>query len=637
MTSPSVHLGQTVAPVVPVEPTPLMPVAIGDAHITSGFWAQRQRVNRHATLQHCEYWMGRVGWLENFDAVAAGTIGDVRKGREFADSEVYKLLEALSWAHAAAPDPDLDARIQALTERIAQAQTADGYIGTKFGSPGQEPRYSDMEWGHELYNVGHLLQAAVARLRSVRDDRLVDIARRAADHVCATFGPHGSQTVCGHPEIELGLVEFARATGDQRYLHQAELFLERRGAGTLAEIEWGRSYFQDDVPIREAQVLRGHAVRALYLTAAAVDVAVDTGDGELLRILERQWANTVARRTYLTGGMGSHHQDEAFGEDFELPADRAYCETCAGVASVMLSWRLLLATGDVRYADLMERTLYNIVAVSPSPEGTAFFYANTLHRRAPSTASADDEASPRASSGMRAPWFEVSCCPTNVARTFASLSAYLATTSASGVQVHQYATSTIGAALDSGQVRLQVQTEYPTEGAIVITIDETPADEWELQLRIPSWATGATVDVAGETTPASPGAFTVRRRFAAGDVVRLELPIAPRITYPDGRVDAVRGTVAVERGPLVYCLESVALPAGAHVDQFVLPTGADPRDTEDGVTIDGILEAARDDAWPYSAHPTITRRQQTSAFLVPYHSWANQGPGTMRIWLRHER
>lgn len=636
MTTSPTRVHQSSAPVLPAAPTALTPIALSHAHITDGFWADRQNVNRRATLQHCGEWIARVGWLQNFDDVAAGTIADGRRGREFSDSEVYKLLEALSWAQATDSDPELDARIVSLTERVAQAQAADGYIGTRYGNAGQDARYSDMEWGHELYNVGHLLQAAVARLRSGVDDRLVEIARRAADHVCETFGDDGMQAVCGHPEIELGLVEFSRATGDGRYLRQAELFLQRRGTGTLAEIEWGRSYFQDDIPIRDAQVLRGHAVRALYLTAAAVDVAVDTQDAELLRILERQWTTTVARRTYLTGGMGSHHQDEAYGDDFELPPDRAYCETCAGVASVMLSWRLLLATGDLRYADLIERTLYNIVAVSPSPEGTSFFYANTLHRRTPTTPAAENVASPRATSGTRAPWFDVSCCPTNLARTFASLGAYLATTTDAGVQIHQYASAQITATIGSGRVKIRTRTDYPADGAIEVTVDESPTDEWELQLRVPAWADGATIEIAGERTAATPGAFKIRRVFAAGDVVRLTLPMVPRWTFPNNRIDAVRGTVAVERGPVVYCLESVDLPDGAEADQFVAATNITPRDVSNGVEIRGFLERARDDSWPYSGQEVAAERQPVSAAVVPYHSWANRGPATMRIWLRDE-
>jgi DUF1680 family protein len=257
--------------------------------------------------------------------------------------------------------------------------------------------------------------------------------------------------VCGHPEIELGLVELGRALGEQRYVDQALLFVDRRGHGTLGDHAFGREYYQDDVPVRDADAWRGHAVRALYLSAAAVDVAVERKDQVLLEAIARQWANTVARHTYLTGGMGSHHQDEGFGRDWVLPADRTYCETCAGVGSVMVSWRLFLATGDVRYADLIERTFFNIVATSVREDGRAFFYANTLHQRVPSPAVTDDEVSPRASSSMRAPWFDVSCCPTNLARTLATWHTYAAAIDRTGLSICQYAAATVRTTLQDGR------------------------------------------------------------------------------------------------------------------------------------------------------------------------------------------
>jgi DUF1680 family protein len=322
----------------------------------------------------------------------------------------------------------MDRRLRALVDRIAPVQEPDGYLNTMFGRPGQAPRYRDLQWGHELYCFGHLIQAAIARGRTHGDDLLVEVAVRAADHVCEAFGPGGIASVDGHPEIELALAELARYTGDRRYLEQARLFVERRGHGVLGDIELGAAYYQDDVPVREADVLRGHAVRALYLAAGAADVAVDTGDDELLGAVTRQTLHTLARRTYLTGGMGAHHEGESFGQDFELPPDRAYSETCAGVAAVMLGHRLLLATGDPTYADAVERTLFNVVATSPADDGQAFFYTNTLHQRVPGAVPDPDVASPRASSDLRAPWFNVSCCPTNVARTFATLSAYVAWT-----------------------------------------------------------------------------------------------------------------------------------------------------------------------------------------------------------------
>ena len=383
--------------------------------------------------------MERLGWTANFTHAAAGTIVGNHQGMMFADSDVYKLMEAMAWEVGRSGSADAERRFGELTAVIAPAQEADGYLNTVFGRAGQPPRYSDLEWGHELYNDGHLLQAAVARARTVGSDEFVAIARRVADHVCDTFADGGIERVGGHPEVELGLVELARQTGEQRYLDQAATFVRRRGTGTLGEIPFGQAYFQDDVPIRDAAVFRGHAVRAMYLAAGAVDVAVETGDDELIDALVAQWEATVARRTYLTGGMGSTHTGEAFGDDFMLPPDRAYSETCAGIGSVMLAWRLLLATGETRFADLIERTLYNVVATSPAPDGRHFFYANPLHQRVPGSVPSDDVESKRASSSLREPWFLVACCPTNVARTLASLAGYLATADSDGIQIHQYA------------------------------------------------------------------------------------------------------------------------------------------------------------------------------------------------------
>src|SRR5690606_32620191 len=477
----------------------LRPLSLAEVTITGGFWGRRQRVNASATLAHIEQWLEREGWLANFDLAAAGALPEGRRGREFSDSEVYKYLEALAWEIGRTGDAALEERFRKVVARVAAAQEPDGYLNTKFGRPGQAPRWSDLEWGHELYCIGHLLQAAVARARTRpdADDGLVEVARCAADLVCSVFGPGGIESVCGHAEIEPALVEFARVTGDERYLDQAALFVERRGRGVLRDIEFGRAYYQDDVPVREARVLRGHAVRAGYLSAGAVDVAVERGDEELLAALVAQWDATVARRTYLTGGVGSHHQDEAFGDDWVLPPDRAYSETCASVASIMFSWRLLLADGAPRFADLIERNLFNVVATSPSAEGTAFFYANTLHQRRPGTLAVEGEISPRASSSLRAPWFEVSCCPPNVARTLAGLAAYVATVDDEGLQLHQYAPAEIRTTVAGAPVALDVETGYPRDGVVRVHVRSDAAAPWTLSLRVPAWADGARLVVDG--------------------------------------------------------------------------------------------------------------------------------------------
>lgn len=623
---------------VPVAPSGgrRRPLGLHEVRITGGFWARRQEVNATDTLAHCRTWMERVGWIDNFR-----TGPERRRGREFADSDVYKLLEAMAWEAGRSGHTALDAAIDEITSVIAPAQESDGYLNTHFGRSGQAPRYSDLEWGHELYCYGHLIQAGVAQTRARGEGELAKIARRAADHVCATFGPGGIERVCGHPVIETALVELARVTGEQRYLDQAKLFVDRRGRGTLADIEFGRAYYQDDIPVRAARFFRGHAVRALYLASGAVDVAVETGDDELLAAVVRQWEATVARRTYLTGGMGSHHRDESFGDDFVLPPDRAYSETCAGVASVMLSWRLLLATGQPRFADLAERTLFNVIAASPAEDGRSFFYANTLHRRHRGTAAPPDAESPRADSGLRAPWFAVSCCPTNVARTFASLAGYVATADDHGIQLHQYADAEISTALGDGrEVALRIRTGYPDSGVVVVRIARAPGTPWTLSLRVPEWASGAAVvDPQGVRRAVAPGTAEVTRVFRTGDEVRLQLPVVPRWVQPDPRIDAVRGTVAVERGPLVYCAESPDLPHGRDVDAVRVDPAAEPRYEAGRIVVSGSFADARDEPWPYRP---LDRRppkavDRTDIALVPYHAWANRGPSTMRVWLPTDR
>jgi DUF1680 family protein len=623
-------LATAAVPAVPVAPgaSRLRPLGLGAVTISGGFWADRQRRNGTVTIPHADRWETRLGWIGNF---AAAGRGDLTRpaGREFSDSDVYKLIEAMAWEAARTGDPALEARLAELAGQISAAQGSDGYLNTHFGRPGCPPRYSDFEWGHELYCYGHLFQAAVARLRSGRPDQLVEIALRAADHVCATFGPDGRAVVCGHPEIELGLVELGRAAGRPDYVDQARLFVDRRGHGLLGEIEFGQDYFQDATPVRAAAVLTGHAVRATYLAAAALDVAAETDDHDLFEAVKAQYDSTLARRTYITGGLGSRHQGEAIGDDYELPPDRAYCETCAAIGSVMVAWRLLLATGDERYADQIERTLYNAIAVSPSQAGDAFFYANPLHRRVPGTPSDPDAVCPRAESQLRAPWFTVSCCPTNVARLTASLGAYVATVDGDQLRLHQFAPSQITADLADGrQVTLAVRTAYPDDGLVEVEVVAADPGEWALALRVPAWG-----EPALEGLTRSGRLAVARGELGPGTVVRMALDLAPRLAWPDSRIDAVRGTVAVERGPLVLCLESADLPPGHSADDFVLDPAAPLTPAADGAVAGGWLLARPDRDQPYGPAPDRPDRRPAETQLIPYHRWANRGPSTMRVWL----
>jgi DUF1680 family protein len=640
LTSVPTALGGPIAP----SRGALRPLGLGEVTITGGLWGRMQELNATVIIDHCLDWMERIGWIANFDRVAGAAAG-AHAGIEFVDSEVYKLLEAMAWELGRRPDAAMEVRYQGIVSRVAGAQDHDGYLHTSFGHAGQRARYSDLEWGHELYCHGHLLQAAVARLRTGHDDELPAIARRLADHLYAEFGPSGRSAVCGHPEIEVALAEFARATGERRYLELARLFVERRGHGTLGTTLFqGHEYFQDDVPVRDADVLRGHAVRALYLSAGAVDIAVETGDDELFAAVESQYLRTIARRSYVTGGVGAHHQNEEFGDDFELPSDRAYAETCAAIASAMLSWRLLVHTGDPRYADQIERTLLNAVLVSPRADGRAFYYANTLHQRSAGAVTADDELSERAEASMRAPWFEVSCCPTNVARTVASVAGYFATTDGAGVQLHQYGSYTVDTTLDGGErIALRVESEYPHDGWVRVVVVEAPARRVPISMRIPVWARGrAEVAVsvsgasagarAGGTTVAVDAVFTVERSLSAGDVIELRLPMEPRFSRAHPRIDAVRGQAAVERGPLVLALEDLDLPEGIDVEHVEIDPTFSPVDDPDGAIVGLRHRTAPEDEWPYAA-AAAELGDFFTAKMRPYKDWANRGPSTMRVWM----
>ena len=615
----------------------MRPLEPSELTIDGGFWGELQELNRDAIIQHCQHWVERIGWVGNFDAAAKGEPFR-HAGVPFVDSEVYKLLEAMAWQLGREPEARLAAQYQDLVARVAAAQEADGYLHTAFGREGQPPRYSDLEWGHELYCFGHLIQAAAAALRAGIDSDLPRVALELADHVYREFGPDGRDNVCGHPEIELALAELYRATGQTRLLELASCFVERRGRGTLGEIKFGTAYFQDDLPVREAHTLRGHAVRALYLAAGAADVAVDLGDDDLLRAVRRQWEHAVARRTYLTGGMGAHHQDEAFGEDYELPPDRAYAETCAAIASVMLSWRLLLATGDLRHADLIERTLYNNVISSPRADGRAFYYVNTLHQRVAGAVPDESRASTHALASLRAPWFEVSCCPTNVARTLANLGLYFASASEQALHVHQFGDLTVRTRLGNGsEVGLQVRTGYPNDESVSVTLLRDLDHGAAVSLRVPTWARGnAILDDGVEQLTANGETVVIHGPRPAGSTFTLTLPMPPRVTRPHPRIDAVRGQVAIERGPFVLAVEDVDLPEGVTVNDIAIDPGR-VRPFEDGaqatVRLTEVAEVGG--ALPYADEVAMTQTSlpdDAVATFRPYYRWANRGPATMRVW-----
>ena len=631
----------------PVSPTPeaqcvTWPLALSDVRITGGFWADRQCTNRHASIPVGSRRLRDAGNLENLGLAArqdtgpaGGTGPEAYRGPVFMDSDVYKWLEALSWEHAREASSDLAAEVDVFSKALIEAQASDGYLNSYVQVVRGDDRYRDLAMSHEHYCIGHLVQAAVAAHRAFGNCLLWQVGLRAADHLTETFGPDKNPGLDGHPVVEMALAELYRETGERRYLDLAEYFVTARGYGTIHGYGREPSYFSDRVPVRDMTAPEGHAVRAVYLAAGASDVAAEDPalKPDLEPALERQWASMVASKQYVTGGLGSRWDGEAFGDPYELPPDVAYAETCASIGALQWGWRRLLATGEAGYADVMERVLLNGFLSGVSLSGEEFFYVNTLQLR--DGAVSHDHRHPV---NGRRPWFEVACCPPNVMRTMSQLAGYLATGTDEGLVLHQYAAATLA---DRGR-RLRVETDYPWDGRVSVEVSaagdepdpahaapDAAADaEWTLRLRVPAWCPEASLtDPDGRTTTHGPGYASLTRRWHPGDRVLLDLPMPVRLTGAHSRVDAAHHARAIERGPLVYAVEQVDLPDGLAVDDLRLLSD-DPGQLQAQhrpdllggcVVVTGEVGSTTGRTGPFTA--------------VPYCLWANRDPGPMRVWL----
>ena len=619
---------------------------LSDVVLEGGLWLQLQQLNREVTLREAFRQLEDAGNLHNF-RVAAGDVDGEYRGKLYLDSDVYKTLEAVAWEQGRMPSDELAAWQDTTTALIARAQRPDGYLNTFVQITRQDRgRYADLPFGHELFCGGHLIQAGVAQARGTGRTELLDVARRYADHLTATFGPGRLESTDGHPEIEMALVELYRTTGTVTYLDLARFLVDVRGRGVLGDAGFGSAYFQDEQPVRRSRRVRGHAVRQVFLSAGSTDLYLETGDEELLDASIAQWEDMVAAKTYLTGGIGARWEGEAFGNAFELPPDTAYAETCAAHGSILWTWRLLLATGDARYADLIERTLYNGFFSGLSLDGSRFFYVNALQCR---PGSAED--STRSPHHGRQPWYGTACCPPNVMRTLASLHHYVATSDDEGIQLHQYVTATLSATTGSETLSLSTKTDLPWDGVVEIEVLDAPTDEYALSLRIPGWAVGARVsvnEVAIEDAVRAGTYLRLNRRWARGDLVRMELPCTPRLTVPDRRIDALRSTVAIERGPLLYAVEQTDLMDDVDLDAVELVTTGALREHFDPDLLGGVVvitaqarsrpaPATPSGLLPYAtAHPAANTDfppQTHDLRAVPYFRWANRVLGPMRVFL----
>jgi DUF1680 family protein len=606
----------------------------------AGHLGRWQQLNANATLPHCIDNLESSGALGNVRHVADRS-GEPFVGMWFADSDVYKTLEGAAW-QSAREDGAVREFVDSTAALLAAAQDEDGYLNTWFQLAHPADRWRDLRWGHEMYCAGHLIQASVAAARTGASTELLAVASRFADLLVSRFGADGQTVICGHPEIETALVELFRETGMSRYLDLAKRMVDLRGHGTLdrhstatdiSDRGFGLQYFQDHEPVRSATAATGHAVRQLYLEAGVVDVAVESGDAELLAASERIWDDLFATKTYVTGAHGSRHRDEAIGDAYELPSDRAYAETCAAIASFHWNWRLLLATGRHRYADEMERVLYNAIAGSTALDGKHYFYSNPMQLRPGHDGSDEDAPSHRLS------WYGCACCPPNLSRLLASLNGYAATTDASGVQVHLYSPATIR----DGSVVLRVDTSYPWDGRIEVAVESAESIEpWTLALRVPGWCVGVRASVEGSQidVDVEDGYLRVRREWRAGMSVVLELDMPARLIAAHPRVDAVRGCVAFARGPLVYCVEQADLDADIALDDVRVDLAAPPTAVarDDVLDVPVVIRArAVVASAPPALYPDWTGAADASGpfelTAIPYYRWANREPGPMRVWV----
>ena len=607
---------------------PIQEVPFTQVHIQDQFWSPRIETNRTVSIPSAFRECEKNGRFDNF-AIAAG----LKKGKHrgdfpFDDTDPYKIIEGASYSLAVKYDPQLDHYLDSVISIIAAAQEPDGYLTTCVTN--RCTRLSGW-WGssrwekinsHELYNSGHLYEAAVAHYRATGKRTLLDVAIKNADLVCQVFGPGENQkhVPSGHPIIEMALCKLYKVTGEQRYLDMARYFVEETGRGTdghkLSE------YSQDHKPILQQDEMAGHAVRAGYLYSGVADVASLTGDTAYFHALTRLWDNLAGRKLYITGGMGSRAQGEGFGPDYELPNHTAYCETCAAISNVYWNYRMFLATGDAKYMDVLERALYNGVISGVSLSGDKFFYDNPLESQGEHD---------------RQRWFGCACCPGNITRFMASVSGYTYATQASDIYVNLYIQGSADLQTESGRVALTQTTDYPWNGTVTIKVDPEQESTFALRLRIPGWLqqhpvasdlytytdapASYTLKVNGTRVKAtvSDGYATISRQWKAGDIVELDLPMNVRRIKAHDKVTANRGMLALERGPVVYCLEGQDQPGGTVFDKYI-PDGTDIQAAFDPELLGGItvLSGTAGDT-PFKA--------------IPYSTWNNRGTDQMTVWI----
>lgn len=619
----------------PVKLSRLKALPLTKVNVTGGFWASRLETNRRVTMNALFDELEKAGNIANCELAARGA-RDGYHGPLYMDSDLFKAMEAAAYTLAVHPHDPIRHRLDSVIDLLERAQQPDGYLNTYFQVVKPDKRWTNLRDAHELYCAGHLFEAAVAHLEATGSKKLLNIATRYADYIGSVFGEGAGKRTgyCGHPEIELALVKLAHTTGERKYLNLAQFFVDKRGGkvfaaehGTNLE-QYDGTTWQDDRPIREYSEIVGHAVRAAYLFSGATDLVAETGEKSLLDAILRVWHNAVTKRMYITGGIGNSSRNEGFTTDYDLPNASAYQETCASIAFVFWSHRLNLLLGDGQFADAVERALYNGVLAGISLSGDRFFYVNPLESKG---------------GHHRQAWHYCACCPPNIGRLLASLPAYfyaVAGGSKPSVWVNHYVQSEAKVELNGSAVRLQVNTDYPWDGKVEASFDMKSPANFELRLRVPGWCREASVMVNGKGVRGvreEKGYLVIGREWRAGDRVELELPMSVMKMEAHPQVEADRGKMALQRGPMVYCLEGCDHPVP--VESISLPFHArltprkKPRMLGGIVTLEG--RGLGDVAWKGDAlyREAVTPRP-IPIRAVPYYAWDNREDGAMTVWIR---
>lgn len=572
--------------------------------INDSFWSTILKKHVTATIPVCiDQIENQTGRIQNFEN-AAKKQGE-HSGIYFDDSDVYKALEGIAYTLVNNPDPALEQKADEWIDKFAAAQEPDGYINTYYTLTGLENRWTNMN-KHEMYCAGHMIEAAVAYYQATGKRKLLDVSEKMVQHMMSLFGPGKRHWVPGHEEIELALVKLYQVTGKQEYLDFSDWLLNERGHGygsTGGNGEWNAGYYQDNIPVKEMSDISGHAVRSMYLYCGMADVAALKGDTAYIAALHRLWDDVVLRNMYITGGIGSSADNEGFTEDYDLPNLEAYCETCASVGMVFWNWRMNQFTGDTKYIDVLERSLYNGVLAGISAEGDRFFYVNPLESKG---------------NHHRQAWYGCACCPSQVSRFIPSIGNYIYGLSKDAIWVNLFIGNEAVLPTSQGDIPVSIQTNMPWGGEVKVTINKDY--NGEIRLRVPEWTTGYQLQVNGEEVKTSidKGYTVLNRIWKEGDEISLKMAIDTKMVAANPRVKADEGKRAIMRGPLVFCAEEIDNKQS--YDKMALNNNTQFTETYNANLLNGIEQIQ-------------VQTGNTSFSLIPYYAWDNREAGRMKVWL----